>query len=280
MSERQVATRARPKGAVRVLKAGELPLLRDHLLRLDPASRRDRFNGVVDDDFLKDYAARCIDDGVIVIGYFEGGEVRGAAELHAPKRSVDATPEIAFSVEQPLRRQGVGSVLFKALLAEAKRNGYLKLRVTTGAQNDAMRALARKFGTRLSFSHGELAGSIDLDGVKLSDMEVPQLKVSRDLARAMTGFNQAFWNPLLRMWGVIPDRRQGEPARPRSARDEVHGDPRLPDHDRKAQQHQDDERDRRAAEQAETLLERAHRHDQVEPDRRRQIADLQVQDHD
>lgn len=95
-------------------------------------------------------------------------------------------------------------MLFKALLAEAKRNDYQQLRVTTGAQNDAMQALARKFGTKLNFRDGELSGSIDLNGAKLSQMEVPPLKVSRDLARAMIGFNQAFWNPLLQMYGVIP----------------------------------------------------------------------------
>ncbi len=210
MSELQVATRARPSGAVRVLKPGELPLLRDHLLRLDPASRRDRFNGVVDDEFIKKYAAGCFGEGVIVIGYIENGEVGGAAELHEPQRTADLTPEIAFSVEQHLRRRGVGSVLFKALLAEAKRNGFQRLRVTTGAQNDAMRALARKFGTKLNFRHGELSGSIDLTDVKLSKMDVPPLNVSRDLARAMIGFNQAFWNPLLQMYGVIPPRKERE----------------------------------------------------------------------
>ncbi len=210
MSELQVATRARPTGAVRVLKPREMPLLRDHLLRLDPASRRDRFNGVVDDEFIKKYAAGCFGEGVIVIGYIENGEVHGAAELHEPQRTADSTPEIAFSVEQHLRRQGVGSVLFKALLAEAKRNGFQRLRVTTGAQNDAMRALARKFGTKLNFRHGELSGSIDLSNVKLSKVDVPALNVSRDLARAMIGFNQAFWNPLLQMYGVIPPRKQSE----------------------------------------------------------------------
>lgn len=210
MSEVQVARRQRPMGAVRVLKASELPLLRDHLLRLDPASRRDRFNGVVDNDFLIKYAAGCGGDGVIVIGYIEDGEVHAAAELHEPQRSADSTPEIAFSVERHLRRQGVGSVLFKALVAEAKRNGFTRLRVTTGAQNDAMRALARKFGTKLSFNHGELSGSIDLADVRLSKMEVPALKISRELAQAMMGFNQAFWNPLLRMYGVIPPAKPGK----------------------------------------------------------------------
>lgn len=210
MSEVLDAPRTRPIGAVRVLRAKELPLLRDHLLRLDPASRRDRFNGVVDDDFLKKYAGGCFDEGVIVIGYIENGEVHGAAELHAPARSADCTPELAFSVEKHLRRRGVGSVLFKALLAEAKRNGYRRLRVTTGAQNDAMRALARKFGTKLNFRDGELSGSIDLADVKLSKMDVPPLKVSRELAQAMIGFNQAFWNPLLRMYGVIPPPKARE----------------------------------------------------------------------
>jgi GNAT superfamily N-acetyltransferase len=206
MSELQVAERSRPTGAVRVLKAREMPLLRDHLLRLDAASRRDRFNGVVDDDFLIKYAAGCVDDGETVIGYIEDGEVHAAAELHEPKRAPDEVPEIAFSVEHHLRRRGVGSVLFKALLAEAKRQGYEKLRVTTGAQNDAMRALARKFGTKLKFSHGELSGSLDVADVKLSKVAVTPLKVSRDLAQAMIGFNQAFWNPLLRMYGVIPPK--------------------------------------------------------------------------
>ncbi|MDQ8730164.1 GNAT family N-acetyltransferase [Bradyrhizobium sp. LHD-71] len=207
-----VRSHSRPAGAVRVLRASELPLLRNHLLRLDSASRRDRFNGGVDDDFLDKYASGCADEGVIVIGYIEGGEVRAAAELHEPKRSDEIMPEVAFSVEQHLRRKGVGSVLFKALVAEAKRSGYRRLRVTTGAQNDAMRALARKFGTRLDFHHGELSGTIDLADVKLAKIEVPQLKVSRDLMQAMVGFNQAFWNPLLRMYGVIPAPKERERA--------------------------------------------------------------------
>jgi GNAT superfamily N-acetyltransferase len=275
----EVLTRPRtlPKGKVRVLKPSELPLLRDHLLRLDPRSRRDRFNGAVDEDFIVRYAIGCLDDGVIVIGYFENGEVHAAAELHAPKRSADRTPEIAFSVEHHLRRRGVGSVLFKALLAEAKRAGYRRLRVTTGAYNEAMRALARKFGARLDFDHGEVSGVIDLAGTHLSKMDVPALKISRDLARAMIGFNQSFWNPLLQMWGVLP--RSGV-ARSELAVHEIHGDPGLPDDQREAEQHQGDERKRRPAQQAEVLLERAHRHDQVQSDRRRQVADLQVQDHD
>ena len=39
----------RAKGNVRILRQQEeLPLLRDHLLRLDPESRHDRFNGFME----------------------------------------------------------------------------------------------------------------------------------------------------------------------------------------------------------------------------------------
>jgi len=40
----------------------ELPLLRDHLLRLDRNSRRDRFHGFMDDSFIERYAEKCADD--------------------------------------------------------------------------------------------------------------------------------------------------------------------------------------------------------------------------
>ncbi len=38
-----------PAGIIRELQATDLPLFRDHLLRLDPSSRRDRFNGSTDE---------------------------------------------------------------------------------------------------------------------------------------------------------------------------------------------------------------------------------------
>ena len=125
----------RPKfnlGYVRTLhQQEELRLLRDHLLRLDPGSRRDRFNGFMDDSFIELYAAKCADDGTVIIAYIEDGVVRGAAELHPPDQSADALPEIAFSVEASVRRQGVGSILFRRLISEARWKGYHSLRITT-----------------------------------------------------------------------------------------------------------------------------------------------------
>ena len=196
-------TRSRLAGGnVRTLRQQEeLPLLRDHLLRLDSGSRHDRFNGFMDDGFIERYAAKCADDGTVIIAYFENGVVRGAAELHAPDQSPDSLPEIAFSVEASVRRQGVGSILFRKLIAEARLKGYHSLRITTGAQNHAMRALAKKFGAHLTFRHGESSGSIDLMQQPQPEFAKPGTATPVDAARATINFNRAYWKLLLRMYG-------------------------------------------------------------------------------
>ena len=191
--------RTRARSQVRTLSQHEeLPLLRDHLLRLDRTSRHDRFHGYMDDSFIERYAEKCAGDGTVIIAYFEDGVVRGAAELHPPEQSADLTPEIAFSVETSVRRRGVGSFLFRQLIAEARAKGYRSLRITTGAQNDAMRALARKFGAHLKFRDGESTGSIDLGQQTLPE---PAIATPFDAARAMVNFNRAYWRFLLRMYG-------------------------------------------------------------------------------
>ena len=132
MSYQDVSGSAVARGTVRTLsQQEELPLLRDHLLRLDHESRHDRFHGFMDDSFIERYAAKCASDGTVIIAYLEDGVVRGAAELHPPDTSPDLLPEIAFSVEASVRRQGVGSILFRKLIAEARTKGYRDLRITT-----------------------------------------------------------------------------------------------------------------------------------------------------
>jgi len=192
------------KGYVRTLfQQEELPLLRDHLLRLDADSRHDRFNGFLDDSFIERYAAKCANDGTVIIAYIEDGVVRGAAELHPPDQSPDSLPEIAFSVEATVRRKGVGSILFKRLISEARWKGYGALRITTGAQNQAMRALANKFGAHLSFRQGESTGTIDLKQQPQLELAKLAIAAPTEAARAITRANREYWKLLLRMsgWG-------------------------------------------------------------------------------
>ncbi|MGX9424635.1 MULTISPECIES: GNAT family N-acetyltransferase [Bradyrhizobium] len=189
------------KGTVRTLSQSELPLLQDHLLRLDRTSRYDRFHGFMDDGFIKRYAEKCANDGTVIIAYFEDGTVRGAAELHQPDQSPDGEPEIAFSVERSARRNGVGSILFRKLIAEARARGYRSLRITTGAQNQAMRALASKFGAKLTFRHGESTGSIDLARHGQPELVPAPTVAPLEAARAIADLNRAYWQMVFKMYG-------------------------------------------------------------------------------
>lgn len=198
-------------GGVRALTPAEMPLLKEHLLRLDQDSRHDRFNGVADDAYVTRYADRCVTDGTLVFAYVESGRVRAAAELH-PFNGDDA-PEVAFSVERPYRGKGLGSVLFTRLIAEARRRGFTALRVTTGSDNDAMRGLARKFGARLSFYQGESTGLIDLkdEAVEVAAVEAAAAPLAPFMAGAWAAplrvaqaswqFNRACWDSMMRAYG-------------------------------------------------------------------------------
>ncbi|HKS18494.1 MAG TPA: GNAT family N-acetyltransferase [Bradyrhizobium sp.] len=211
MRHEAIAGSTRAEGTVRTLsRQEELPLLRDHLLRLDRTSRHDRFHGFIGDRFLRRYAEKCANDDTVIIAYIENGTVRGAAELHPPEQSPDSVPEIAFSVEAMVRRQGVGSILFRKLIAEARTRGYKNLRITTGAGNEAMKALANKFGAHLTFSHGESTGIIDLTQ---QNQPAPALSTSivvgtTDSARAIANLNRAYWDIWCRMYGW--DRAAGK----------------------------------------------------------------------
>lgn len=195
---------ARPGfGYVRTLSQNEeLPLLRDHLLRLDPESRHDRFNGFLDDGFIERYAEKCANDGTIIVAYMENGMVRGAAELHPPDEETECLPEIAFSVEACVRRRGVGSVLFRRVISEARWKGYRRLRVTTGAQNHAMRALASKFGAHLMFHHGKSSGTIDLTRQPQADLARIAIDAPLAAAKALINVNRAFIKLFARMYGA------------------------------------------------------------------------------
>ncbi len=150
-------------GAIRQLRPSDAGRFRDHLLRLDAVSRRDRFNGVTTAAFIEAYAERCFSQGTTVVGFVEAdGTVHGAAELHE-RPELDDTGEIAFSVEAHLQHRGIGRRLFRRLLGHAHALGYTRLLVTTHPQNEAMKRLARSFSAKLTFADGETVGLIELD---------------------------------------------------------------------------------------------------------------------
>jgi GNAT superfamily N-acetyltransferase len=162
MPKRVASAGSNLPGIIRVLAPADQQVFTDHLLRLDTASRRDRFNGVTDDGFVRTYAARCFTGKTVVFAYLEEGTVHAAAELHHLGGEVRGEGEIAFSVEKDFQHKGMGSLLFAHLITLARHLGYMRLSVTTHSGNEAMKALARKFNAKLSFQHLETVGVIDI----------------------------------------------------------------------------------------------------------------------
>src|SRR6516165_7372332 len=88
-------------GLIRKLWIGESERYRDHLLRLDAASRRNRFAGAVSDEFVRDYADLSFGIDALIHGFFVDDTLRGAAELRQVGSPITREAEVAFSIEKP-----------------------------------------------------------------------------------------------------------------------------------------------------------------------------------
>jgi len=90
----------------------------------------------------------------------------GVLERRGPRQSLRAvgryylddenpSAEMAFVVDESLRRQGLGSVLLERMMTIAKRRGLHSLWALVAADNTPMLRLFEKFGGKRSHGHGE-----------------------------------------------------------------------------------------------------------------------------
>lgn len=114
-----------------------------HLMRLDLSSRLSRFFAPAPDRSIRDYVARSAP--IFVVTAERGGEVCGVAEVH-PHHERPEAAEIAVSVDEDLRRRGIGRELFLRALAEARLRGIADIWVVYLRGNEAMRRIADRAG--------------------------------------------------------------------------------------------------------------------------------------
>jgi GNAT superfamily N-acetyltransferase len=153
---------------VRRLWPSDMEAFRDHLLRLDPRSRHERFGGGMSDDFLARYAEHCFGQGDLLYGAFVDGYLCGAAELRSSSaiwreqapfgRHIHA--EAAFSVETEYRRRGIGEKLFRRIQRAASNHGVETIEIICLPDNIGMRMLAQKFKTHFTFEESALTGRL------------------------------------------------------------------------------------------------------------------------
>lgn len=133
---------------LRGLNRRDAPLLAAHLLRLTPEDRRSRFHAGMSDAAISAYARRIDWRRVFVFGVFIGGELRGVAEL-APMPG--KAGEVAVSVEQRFRHEGLGRLLVVAAMLAARRLGMRQVFLDYLPRNTAMAALMRELGAETQF---------------------------------------------------------------------------------------------------------------------------------
>jgi GNAT superfamily N-acetyltransferase len=148
-------------GAIRKLWIGETDQYRDHLLRLDPISRRNRFSGAISDDFIGRYVgiSNCLD--AVIHGFFVDGTLRGAAELRPLGAVLPQEAEVAFSIEASWQSHGVGTALLERTLLAARNRGFKLLHMACLADNRRMQQLAGKFSAELTFDYGSVVGEVE-----------------------------------------------------------------------------------------------------------------------
>jgi RimJ/RimL family protein N-acetyltransferase len=148
-------------GLIRKLWDAETHLYRDHLLRLDPDSRRNRFSGSIADEAIQSFAATACGPDVVVHGFFVDGVLRGAADLHIVRPLDLSEAEAAFSIEKPWQSHGVGTALLERTVLSARNRGVKHVQVSCLPQNKRMQRLARKFGAAITFDFDTVIGTME-----------------------------------------------------------------------------------------------------------------------
>jgi GNAT superfamily N-acetyltransferase len=177
---------------IRKLWVGEAALYCDHLLRLDPDSRRNRFGGAVSEDYIRAYVERSFPRAVIH-GFFIEGVLRGAAELQPLSSPHDA--EAGISIEKPWQSHGVGSELLARTLLSARNRSIKFLRMACLADNRRMQDLARKFNAELSFDFGGVIGEVTPARATALSMMREMLADSHGLTTAMLDVQSRLLRP-------------------------------------------------------------------------------------
>lgn len=144
---------------LRGLNRPDAPRLAAHLLRLPPEDRRARFHAGMSDAAVAAYVDRIDWHEAYVFGVFISGELRGVAEL-VPMGGDEG--EIALSVEEAYRHDGLGRLLIVAAMLAARRLGMARVMLDYLPRNIPMAALMRELGAKTQFRGLAVEAVIDL----------------------------------------------------------------------------------------------------------------------
>lgn len=156
---------------------------RDHLVRLDGDDRRLRFGRTLDAAAISRFVAGLDPAGSRVLVFSDPTlAVRGAVLISLLP---GGGAELAFSIEAPWRRRGLGRDLAARALLWLRNRGIARAQVFCAGENLAMRRLARRAGFTLRLAGSECEGSVALAPASLRSL-------LREAVAAGAGLNDAY----------------------------------------------------------------------------------------
>lgn len=99
---------------------------------------------------------------VHMIGSFQGGKLRGLAELAFERLWMPREADLAVTVETPWRQRGVATQLVRRAAESARNRGVTTLTLLCLTDNQPMRRIASQLSGKLLLEDGQIVGQVGL----------------------------------------------------------------------------------------------------------------------
>jgi GNAT superfamily N-acetyltransferase len=152
------------------IEAGNVEPFLQHLLRLDPQARRQRFCHPASDADVRDYVGRLDLKRTRVIGFVCDGVMCAAAELTPAGGGRGLVFDATVSVERAWQGRGIATALLLRAIAVARGLGVGHIRVEGLADNPRLRDAVAQFHVDMLFDDDDCQAWLPVGG---SDHAVP-----------------------------------------------------------------------------------------------------------
>jgi len=116
--------------------------------------------GSLDDAAVARHCERLDWIRTVVIGFFDAGELRGAAELRVVDAHFPILCEAAITVESAWPDRGVATELLRRALVIARNRSARAVQISTFGDNYRIQHVAQKFGAHFRYRAGESEAQI------------------------------------------------------------------------------------------------------------------------
>jgi len=131
-----------------------------HLGRLTLNDRSLRFMGATRDEAIEAHCKGLDWLRTVVIGFFDAGVLRGAAEVQIADKRMPILCEVAVTVETAWQDQGIGSELLRRAVLIARNRAARGLQISCFSDNYRIQHVAAKFGAHFRSRAGHSEADI------------------------------------------------------------------------------------------------------------------------